>query len=327
MQKPAFDPGLTREFGAPLRRAVNKDGSFNVRRTGASWKAFHPWLYVVRMSWLGFSALVLSFYAAMNTAFALIYFSMDVSQVTGSAAPTEFGRFMKDFFFSAQSLTTVGYGTLAPLGNRASLGSTLESLAGLMSFAIITGLLVARASKPSASIGYSENALIAPYQGGTALMFRVANQRSNNLMEIEAQVMLMTVAGTAAKPERKFELLTLERKSILFFALTWTMVHPIDETSPFWGKTADDLKRMQAELIVLIKAFDETFSQTVHSRQSYRHDELVWGAKFDVPFVVEPSGDLLIELNRLGSYSMIAKVPVARISADEDPARISKTDC
>jgi inward rectifier potassium channel len=326
MQKPAFDPGLTREFGAPLRRAVNKDGSFNVRRTGASWRAFHPWLYVVRMSWFGFSALVLTFYAAMNTAFALIYFSMDPSQVSGSAAPTEFARFLKDFFFSAQSLTTVGYGTLAPVGTRASLCSALESLAGLMSFAIITGLLVARASKPSASIGYSANALVAPYQGVTALMFRVANQRSNNLMEVEAQVMLMTVAGTAARPERKFELLTLERKGILFFALTWTVVHPIDEASPLWGKTAEDLKQMQAELIIVIKAFDETFSQTVHSRQSYRHDEFVWGAKFDVPFVVEPGGNLRLELNRLGNYSVTESLPVARISADDDPARTSKTD-
>lgn len=326
MQKPAFDPGLTREFGAPLRRAVNKDGSFNVRRTGASWHAFHPWLYVVRMSWFGFSTLVLTFYAAMNTGFALIYFSMDPKQVTGSAAPTEFGRFLKDFFFSAQSLTTVGYGSLAPYGNKASLCSTLESLAGLMSFAIITGLLVARASKPSASIGYSKNVLVAPYQTGSAVMFRVANQRSNNLMEIEAQVMLMTVAGTADKPERKFELLNLERKGILIFALTWTIVHPIDETSPFWGKTAEDLKQMQAELIVLLKGFDETFAQTVHSRQSYRHDEFVWNAKFNVPFVVDASGGLVIELNRLGSYSVIENVPVARISAEDDPARTSKAD-
>ena len=306
MQKPDFDPGLTREFGAPLRRAVNKDGSFNVRRTGASWKAFHPWLYVVRMSWFGFTSLVLGFYGVMNTGFALIYYSMDPSQVSGSAAPTEFGRFMKDFFFSAQSLTTVGYGTLAPVGNRASLCASLESLTGLMSFAIITGLLVARASKPSASIGYSKNALIAPYQDGTALMFRVANQRSNNLMEVGAQVMLMTVAGTAAKPERKFELLTLERPGILFFALTWTIVHPIDEASPLWGKTADDLRQMQAELIILIRAFDDTFAQTVHSRQSYRHDEFVWGAKFVPAFNIDPGGDLVLDVKRIDELKMVS---------------------
>lgn len=325
MQKPAFDPGLTREFGAPLRRAVNKDGSFNVRRTGADWSAFHPWLYIVRMSWTGFTALVLGFYLAVNTLFALAYFAMAPGQVSGSATATESGRFLNDFFFSAHTLTTVGYGNLAPNGLAANVGSTLEALTGLLSFAVITGLLVARASKPSASIGYSANALIAPYQNGSGVMFRVANQRSNNLMEMEAQVMLMTVAGTPQKPERKFELLNLERSGILFFALTWTVVHPIDEASPFYGKTAEDLARIQAELIILIKGFDETFSQTVHSRYSYRYDEFVWGAKFDSAFAVDPSGDLILELNRLGDHSVTSNVPVARISADEDPTRTSNT--
>ena len=325
MQKPAFDPGLTREFGAPLRRAVNADGSFNVRRTGADWHAFHPWLYVVRMSWIGFTALVLGVYSFVNTAFALAYFSMDPYQVAGSQAPTEFGRFLKDFFFSAQSLTTVGYGTLAPIGTAASFCATTESLVGLLSFAIITGLLVARASKPSASIGYSANALVAPYQNGSAVMFRIANQRSNSLIELEARVMLMTVAGSAEKPERKFELLNLERSGILFFALTWTVVHPIDESSPFYGKTAEDLTRAQGEIIILIKGFDETFSQAVHSRHSYRYDEFVWGAKFNSAFVVEPSGNLLLELNRLGDHSVTANLPVARISAEDDPTRTSNT--
>lgn len=323
MQKPAYDPGLTREFGAPLRRAVNKDGSFNVRRTGADWRAFHPWLYVVRMSWVGFTSLVLGFYTALNTCFALVYFSMEPNQIAGSIAATEFGRFLNDFFFSAQSLTTVGYGTLSPAGTAASFCATGESLAGLMSFAMITGLLVARASKPSASIGYSRNALVAPYQDGTALMFRVANQRSNNLMEIEARVMLMTVEGKADKPERKFEPLSLERDSILFFALTWTIVHPIDESSPLYGKTAEDLKRTQAELIILIKGFDDTFSQVVHSRHSYRYDEFVWNAKFQSAFRVDPDGDLLLELNRLGDHSTGEKTAVARISRDEDPTRTS----
>ena len=323
MQKPAFDPGLTREFSAPLRRAVNRDGSFNVRRTGADWRAFHPWLYVVRMSWPGFSLLVLGVYLAVNTAFALAYFAMSPDQVTGSAAATEGARFLNDFFFSAHTLTTVGYGNLAPAGLAANVSSTIEALTGLLSFAVITGLLVARASKPSASIGYSSKALIAPYQNGTGVMFRVANQRSNNLMELEAQVMLMTVVGPANKPERKFEPLTLERSGILIFALTWTVVHPIDESSPFYGKTPEDLANLQAELIVLIKGFDETFSQIVHSRYSYRYDEFAWGARFDSAFSVEPSGDLMLELNRLGDYSYTENVPVARISRDDDPTLTS----
>lgn len=324
MQKPAFDPGLTREFGAPLRRAVNRDGTFNVRRSGADWRAFHPWLYVVRMSWPAFSVLVLGFYVFVNTAFALAYFAMDPVQVLGSEAPTEGARFLNDFFFSAHTLTTVGYGTLAPHGVAANVFATLEALTGLLGFAVITGLLVARASKPSASIGYSHNALVAPYQGGSGVMLRVANQRSNNIIEIEAQLMLMTVGGPPDKPERKFELLNLERKGILIFALTWTIVHPVDESSPFFGKTPEDLAKLQAELLVFIKGFDETFSQVVHSRYSYRFDEIVWGAKFSSAFKVDPSGDLILELNRLGDHSYTESLAVARISRDEDPTLTSK---
>jgi inward rectifier potassium channel len=323
MQKPAFDPGLTREFGAPLRRAVNQDGSFNVRRIGTDWRAFHPWLYVVRMSWPAFTAMVVGFYVAVNTLFALAYFSMDPSQITGSAAPTEGDRFLNDFFFSAHTLTTVGYGTLAPHGVAGNVFAVIEALTGLLGFAIITGSLVARASKPSASIAYSEKALVAPFQGGSGMMFRVANRRSNNLLEIEAQVMLLTVVGPPEKPERKFELLNLERKGILIFALTWTVVHPIDEASPLFGKTAEDLKKLQAEILVFVKGFDETFSQVVHSRYSYRFDEIVWGARFQSAFRVDSSGDLVLELNRLGDHSLTENVPVARISRDDDPTLTS----
>jgi len=325
MRKAPFDPGLTQQYGAPLRRALNKDGSFNVRRRGANWRAFHPWLAVIRMSWPAFTALVFAFYLSVNTVFALAYFSMDASQIAGSAAHTELRRFMNDFFFSAHTLTTVGYGNLAPVSVRANVLAILEALTGLLGFAVVTGMLVARTSKPSASIGYSKNVLIAPYQDGKAAMFRIANQRSNNLMEMEAQVLLMTVGGPPDRPQRKFELLPLERDKILIFALTWTVVHPIDEASPFFGKTADDLARMQAELIVLIKGFDETFSQVVHSRQSYRHDEFVWGAKFDSAFTVERQGDLMLELDRLGDYSLTEKAAVARISREDDPARTSNS--
>jgi inward rectifier potassium channel len=324
MRKASFDPGLTQQYGAPLRRALNKDGSFNVRRRGADWRAFHPWLAVIRMSWPAFTALVIGFYLSVNTVFALSYFSIDASQISGSAAPTELRRFMNDFFFSAHTLTTVGYGNLAPVSIRANVLAILEALTGLLGFAVVTGMLVARTSKPSASIGYSKNVLIAPYQEGKAAMFRIANQRSNSLMEMEAQVLLMTVGGPPGKPQRKFELLPLERDKILIFALTWTVVHPIDEASPFYGKTAEDLARMQAEMIVLIKGFDETFSQTVHSRQSYTYDEFVWDATFDTAFTVA-QGDLMLELDRLGDYSLTEKAAVARISREDDPARTSNS--
>jgi inward rectifier potassium channel len=310
MQKPAFDPGLTRQFGAPLRRTINNDGSFNVRRSGVSWRAFHPWLQVVNMSWHGFLALIVCYYVAINLTFALAYFAIGPAGIQGSAAPTEFRRFLNCFFFSGHTLTTVGYGSLAPHGIAANLAANAEALFGLLGFALITGLLVARVSKPSARINFSSRALIAPYQNGTALMFRIANERSNTLMELEAKVLLMQVVEGPAQNgrgnlERKFDPLALERESVLLFPLTWTIVHPIDETSPLYGKTSEDLTRLQAEVLILVKGFDETFSQEVHSRFSYRADEVVWGAKFLPAFRVEPEGDILLELNRISEYTTI----------------------
>jgi inward rectifier potassium channel len=306
--KPALDPGLTRQFGAPLRRAVNKDGSFNVRRSGVNWRAFHPWLIVVNMSWPGFAALVILLYLAVNSAFAFTYFLLAPDSIQGSAAATEGGRLMNDFFFSGHTLTTVGYGNLYPNGFMANVVATIEALVGLLSFSIITGTLVARVSRPSARIKYSEHALVAPYLEGSALMFRIANERSNSLMELEVKVMLMSVIKIAdGTPERKFDFLTLERDTVLLFPLTWTIVHPIDDASPFAGKTEKDLIDLQAELLITIKGFDETFSQTVHSRFSYRADEIVWGAKFLPAFSVEASGDLLLEVNKIGHHAKIVK--------------------
>lgn len=317
MQKPAFDPGLTRQFGAPLRRAVNKDGTFNVRRRGVTWRAYHLWLHVVGMSWPKFAGVVAGFYLGVNTVFALIYFALEPDAVTGSLTSNASSRFMNDFFFSGHTLTTVGYGTLAPHGLGANITAMIEALVGLLGFAVITGLLVARASRPSARIGYSAHAVIAPYQDGNALMFRIANERSNNLMEMEARVMLMLVIKSTGTPERTFTLLQLERDSILMFPLTWTIVHPIDASSPLYGKTAGDLELLQAEILIVIKGFDDTFSQTVQSRYSYRFDEILWGAKFRPAFEVDSNGDLVLDVRKLDESE---PAPVREISVQDASA-------
>jgi inward rectifier potassium channel len=125
-------------------------------------------------------------------------------------------------------------------------------------------------------------------------------------MELNVKLMLMSVVGMkGGTPERKFDYLTLERDNVLLFPLTWTIVHPIDAASPLAGKTAQELTEMQAEFIVFIKAFDETFSQTVHSRYSYRADEIVWGAKFLPAFQIEESGGLLLEVDKVGDHQKI----------------------
>src|SRR5579871_4506735 len=259
MQKPSFDPGLTQQVTGTLRRAINKDGSFNVERQGMSWRDIHPYLYLINASWPVFLTFVFAAYLIANTIFAVAYFALDPSQVQGTAAPTQMARFFNDFFFSAHTLTTVGYGNLAPAGLTANSLAAFEAMIGLMGFALATGLLFGRVAKPSARIGFSQTALIAPYQDLQSLQFRIVNKRSNVLIELEASVLLMTVEGPPGQLTRKYAALTLERPRVYFFPLTWTVVHPIDESSPLFGKTAAELERLQAKVLILLKGFDETF--------------------------------------------------------------------
>src|SRR5437588_4749516 len=205
MQKPGFDPGLTQQFNAPLRRIINKDGSFNVHRRGTTWRDFHPYLHLIRIGWPGFLMLVFVAYFSVNLVFALAYYWLGPEQLAGAEAPTAFGRFLNDFFFSAHTLSTVGYGSIAPKGIQANVVAALESLVGVLGFAIATGLLYGRVSRPSARIGFSDNLLVSPYQDITSLQFRVVNRRVNDLMELEARLLLMTVESRDGKAVREYK--------------------------------------------------------------------------------------------------------------------------
>jgi inward rectifier potassium channel len=303
MQTPSFDPGLTKQVIAPLRRVIGEDGRFNVRRRGTTWRDFHPYLHLVNMSWTRFVASLFLGYIVINSLFAGVYFVLGPDQLSGANAPTEWGRFLNDFFFSSHTLSTVGYGNIAPKGMAGNVLATFEALVGVLGFAVATGLLFGRVSRPSARIGFSENMLVAPYQDGTSLQFRLVNRRSNSLMELEAKVMLMTVDLVDGKLQRNYKLLRLERPTVLFLPLSWTVVHPIDEDSPLWGKTAEDLTQLQAEVLILIKAYDDTFSQTVLARHSYRHDEFLWNRRFAPAFFVDDEGDLVLELKKVGEVA------------------------
>jgi len=300
MQTPTFDPGLTKQVIAPLRRVIGDNGQFNVHRRGTTWRDFHPYLHLVNMSWPRFLAMLFLAYVVLNSTFAAVYFLIGPGQLSGVDAPNEWGRFLSDFFFSSHTLSTVGYGNISPKGTAANAVATFEALIGVLGFAVATGLLFGRVSRPSARIGFSENMLVAPYQDGTSLQFRMVNRRSNSLMELEAKVMLMTVELVDGKLQRNYKMLRLERPGVLFLPLSWTVVHPIDEDSPLWGKNADDMARMQAEILILVKGYDDTFSQTVLARHSYRHDEFLWNRRFAPAFFVDDEGDLVLELKKVG---------------------------
>lgn len=300
MQEPKFDPGLTQQYTASLRRAINQDGTFNVVRRGTGWRDVHPYLHLVGVSWQSFFGLIFLAYVLVNMAFAGVYYMLGPDALQGGNADS--GRFLTGLFFSSQTLTTVGFGSISPHSAAASSVAGIEALVGLLGFAVATGVMFGRVSRPSARIGFSEVALIAPYQDATAFQFRIVNRRANTLMELEATVTLMRVAPVNGRLQREFEVLKLERRKILFFPLTWTIVHPVDSESPLFGKTSADLQAMQAEFIILVKGWDETFAQTVHQRFSYRYDEILWGVKFAPAFEIDGHGDMVLEVNRVGAH-------------------------
>lgn len=310
MQKPTFDPGLTQQYSGKMRRAINADGSFNVIRRGTDWHDIHPYLYLVSIPWWSFLAIILSVYVFINTGFAVCYFLLGPGAIQSSILPPgTFDRFLQCFFFSSQTLTTVGFGALAPASRLANILAALEALIGLLGFAVATGLLFGRVSKPSARIGFSENAVIAPYQEGMSFQFRMANRRANILIEPEVTVTLMKVIK--ATSQRSYSLLKLERDKIMMFPMTWTVVHPIDADSPLAGKSQADLLDLEAEFIILVKAWDDTFGQTVHQRYSYRAEELVWGVKYTPAFGVNDDGDTEVHIDKIGRYAPVSSPPRA----------------
>jgi inward rectifier potassium channel len=307
MQTAAYDPGLTNQAAGALVRAINRDGTFNVRRKGTRWRDTHPYLYLINIGWPQFVAFAIGSYLVLNTIFASVYWLIGADQLHGAYAPTEFRTFLNVFFFSAQTLTTVGYGGMSPHGLAANVVASIEAMFGVFGFALGTGLLFGRFSKPSAKIGFSEKAVIAPYQDGTALEFRVANRRANLIMELEARVMLMTVERADGVYRRKYANLSLERPAIVFFPLTWTVVHPIDRDSPFYGKSPEDLERMQAELLILMKGYDDTFSQSVHVRYSYRYDEIEWNTRFAPAFEIDDEGAINLHVDRISETQPVSE--------------------
>jgi inward rectifier potassium channel len=214
--------------------------------------------------------------------------------------------FVRGFFFSVQTFATIGYGTIHPVGMIPNLLVTVESYYSLLANALITGLVFARFSRPTAKIIFSKQAVIAPYQDGKALMFRLVNSRSSQLIEVGVTVMFAYMVKEHGRTMRRFELLELERNKVQFFPLAWTVVHPIGENSPFANLTLEDLRQMDAEILILLAATDETFAQVVHARSSYKHDEIIWNAKFvNLYNKVEDGEPISIDIRRLSQIEKL----------------------
>jgi inward rectifier potassium channel len=288
-------------------RFINKSGNANVRKTGIgfldsiSW--FHTMLTIPKWKFL---IIVILFYFLINCFFASLYYWIGVEHLRGVTATQNIDKFGQAFFFSIQTYTTVGYGHISPSGFLASFVAAVEALFGLLSFAIATGLLYGRFSKPEAHLLFSENAIIAPFQNGTALMIRMSPFKNTNLTDAEAKVTLGMTIEKNGKLENKFYQLELEYHHVNALTLSWTLVHPITESSPLYGFTKEDYAKINGEILVFVKVFDDMYSTSVVKRTSYIFEEVVYGAKFNLMFSKsDDNSKTLLHIDKINSFSRV----------------------
>ena len=286
------------------RRLLNKDGSFNVRRRGLgvfrSQSLYHA---ALSMTWPRFLWTCAIAYLGINVIFAGLFLLCGSDALIGAKEAQMGGTFGRAFFFSVETFATIGYGEISPVGIPGHMVMVLEALIAVMSQALITGLLFARFSKPTAAILFSQQMVVAPFQGGRALMFRITNLRDSQLLDVHARVNSSWMEHGA----RRFQMVELERSQVMFFPLAWTLVHPITAASPVYGVDETGLAARNFEFLVTIAATDETFAQTVHARSSYKSDEVLWGAKFCNIFnPPDADGFLSVDVERIDDVERVS---------------------
>ena len=282
----------------PYPRIVNPCGRARVEVRGLHRRPLHDVYHgLLTISWVWLGLLSAAVYFGINAVFGLLYW-IQPGAISG-ARPGSFGD---AFFFSVQTLATVGYGVLAPKSLYANWLMSVETFVSIALTAVLTGLMFARFSRPTARVMFSRVAVIAPFEGVPTLMFRAANVRTNQILEAEVTVSLArefrTVEGL--KLRRLFDLKVVRARQPLF-ALTWTIMHAIDESSPLYGATPQLLLAQQAEMLIVLSGLDETLAQRIHARHSYIPPEIFWDVQFEDIVSIQPDGQRTIDYAKFHS--------------------------
>ena len=300
------NPGLASSFKRRTKRVINKDGSFNVYRTGSKKRILDIYQHVINIKWRWFFLYVLFFYFSINFIFAIIYSALGKDALNCFGESGFINRIPCAFYFSVQTFTSVGYGGIIPMSNLANFISSIEALIGLIGFAIITGTLYGRFSKPVAKLEFSNYALVTPSESGSSFQFKLVNRRNSQMMNLETTVIYTSIIEKNGTISRDYQRLDLRLSKILFFPLSWTVVHDIDKNSPLFGKTEQDLEEEFGEFLVHVKGHDEVYGSEVNKRLSYLYDEVKWGYGFKRNFETDEEGIINLNLDGLSDVEKIS---------------------
>jgi inward rectifier potassium channel len=290
-----FQKKSTQKRRLPKIKILIQDGRFQVVGMGA-WYSYwrDPYHLVLTIPWMGFFALITLTYLGINSLFAIAYLAG--GDCIANATP---GSFLDAFFFSVQTVASIGYGAMYPKTVYSNLIVTIESIFGLVGISVLTGLAFARFSKPTARVVFSRVAVVTPHEGRPALMFRTANKRRNQILEAQMRVYLMRDEVTGEGQHiRRIHDLQLVRNQTPGFNLSWTVMHLIEESSPLYGYSSDSLIQMSSSIVISLSGIDETVSQVVHARHTYSAQDIVWNHRFVDIIHFTPEGHRYIDYNQ-----------------------------
>jgi len=286
-------------------RFINRDGSFNLRREGISFldqiSIFQRMQALPRWKFL---LIIVSFFVAINLLFTIPYILIGIDQFTGVIGSTGWEKLKEIYYFSTETFTTVGYGRVNPVGDAANIVAGFEAMSGFLSFAVVTGLIYGRFAKPRPFLAFSDYALVSPFSGKTALMFRFATYKDHHALTNVTIKVNLAAREEDSKGEAvyKFYDLKLEPIKVDNLPMNWTVVHPIDEDSPLYGFTYEDAVNADLELYILITGFDEVYSSSVLQRTSYTYQEMKFNAKFEPMYRESDDGKTtILEMHRLNA--------------------------
>ena len=295
------DPGIGTKINEKVRRMINADGSYNVIKKGSTKGIRDIFKYLVEISWTWFFTILFTGYIIFNLIFSIIYNYLGAENILG-IEPENGPIFFQIFFFSIQTFTTVGYGTLAPIGIGTQIIAAIEAFVGFLSFSLATGLLYGRFSRPRSKLKFADNFVYSKYEGGYSFKFKLTNLRDVVLQDVEAKIITMfNKENKDGKIVRTYYELPITLPKIDIMALTWTLVHDIDKESPFWNKTKEEIIRQQPEFLIFVNGFDEIYSERTRAIKSYVVDDIVWNKNFDTNFKSLENGKLIMDVRDLNN--------------------------